>query len=332
MDALLAWNSEQQRGNREVTRKEAIHEELMHEQAWLLGQPPLDHYLEFVEEMTVSGVAIPRSTLVDEWRAANDYYGELEQTEAGIADEVEILDLDPAMRPLAKEVISDARFRRSFDTLPTRFAMVELDRLLVGHPYVSIHHTERLKARLDDSPTPDALFRFCLPLDRSEAPVQMRKTGPRSFQFWSASSDFRFQEPALLRPDQINGFDASGPVSGIVGLMVGYSPNFLTVIESDNRLLLHNGHHRAYTLRDLGFTHAPCLVQTATRWDELKLVAARTVREDPAFYFKAARPPLLKDFFDPNIRKVLRVQKITTVVEVSFDVNEYSLRDFASEN
>jgi hypothetical protein len=330
MDALLAWNSEH-RGTKELIQKTAIHQEPLQEQAWLLGQPPLENYLEFVEELTIGGADIPRSKLVDEWRAANDYYGELEKTEAGIADEVEIHDLEPAMRPLADEVISDGRFCRSFDTLPTRFAMVELDRLMVGHPYVSVHHTARLKTRINKSSTPEALFRFCLPTDRSEAPVQMRRTGPRSFQFWSASSDFRFQEHALLRPDQINGFDTFGPISGIVGLMVGYGSNFLTAIESDNRLVLHNGHHRAYALRELGFTHAPCIVQTATRWDELKLVAARAVREDPAFYFRAARPPLLKDFFDPNIRKVLRVPKITSVVEISFDVNERRLKDFASE-
>lgn len=323
MDALLAWNSE-------TIRKEPVHPEAMQAQAWLLGQPPLNDYLEFVEEMSVGGADIPRATLLDEWRAANDYYGELESTEAGIADEVEILDLNPAMCPLAQEVMSDARFRRSFDTLPTRFAMVELDRLLVGHPYVSVHHTERLKTRLDRSPTPEELFRFCLPLDRAEAPVQVRKTGPRTFRFWSPSSDFRFQEPALLKPDQIDGFDPYGAVSGIVGLLVGYGSNFLTVIESDNRLLLHNGHHRAHALRELGFTHAPCIVQTASRWDELKLVAARAIQEDLAFYFRAARPPLLKDFFDPKIRKVIPVKKIASVVELTFEVNEYRVEDFAS--
>jgi hypothetical protein len=328
MDALPAWNSQHCK-NTDAIRENRAQEKPVFEQAWLLGQPPIDDYLDFVEEMVIGGVDIPRSALLDEWRAANDHYGELERTESGIASEAHIDDLDSAMRPLAEEVMADARFGRAFDTLPTRFAMVELDRLMVSHPYLSIHHKERLKTRLDVSVGQEALFRFCLPLDRTEAPVQMRKAGPRTFQFWSPSTDFRFQGPALLNADQVVEFDPLGPISNIVGLIVGYSSNFLSVVECDNRLLLHNGHHRAYALRDLGFTHAPCIVQTASRWDELKLVAARTVREDLPFYFKAARPPLLKDFFDAKICKALTIREIANVIELSFEVKEYQVRDFA---
>ena len=300
----------------------------IYEQAWLLGQPSLNAYLKFVDEMTIGGAGIPRAALVEEWRTANDYYGELETAEAGLAEGAEIRELAPELAPMVAAVEADPRFRRSFDTLPTRFAMVELDRLIVGHPYVSLHHMDRLKARLADAPTPEQLFCFCLPLDRAEAPVEMRRTGPRRFTFWSESSDFRFQEPQFLRPNQLNGFEPFGAIAGIVGLMVGYGSNFLNVIEADGRLLLHNGHHRAYALRDLGITHAPCIVQTVTRLDELKLAAARAILEDPSFYFQAKRPPLLKDFFDPRIRKVLRVARIASVVEISFEVNEHRVRDF----
>ena len=45
--------------------------------------------------------------------------------------------------------------------------------------------------------------------------------------------------------------------------------------------------------------------------------------DDPAFYFGAKRPPLLKDFFDPKIRKVFPVKRTASVVEVSFEVREY---------
>jgi hypothetical protein len=321
MDALLAWSG--QRPNSQPSTSPSVHEE-----AWLLGQSPLRKYLDFVVDMTVDGKHIARSALIDEWRAANDYYAELETTEAGIADAADISALDASLQPLADDIIADSRWR-DFDILPTRFAMVELDRLVVSQGHVNLSHTERLKSQLDAKPALDALFRFCLPLDRAEAPVQMRRAGVNRYMFWSESSDFRFHEPALLQPGQIDG--SFGPLGGIVGLMVGYGSNFLNVIESDGRLLLHNGYHRAYALRDLGITHAPCIVQTVTRRDELALVASRSVMEDPAFYFKAARPPLLKDFFDPKIRKVLRLPKILRVVELSFEAREFETVDFASE-
>ena len=327
MDAKPAWDRADGRSG-EAIKSGSQDRDNFQDQAWLLGQPPLGDYLDFVEEAVAGGADIPRKVLIDEWREANDYYGELEISEAGIADEAEALDLDPVLQPLVDDVIADCRYKQSFDALPTRFAMVELDRLLVGHPYVTVTHTDRLKDRITATATPEELFRFCLPLDRDEAPVQVRKTGSESYQFWSGSNDFRFQESALLSAEQISGFEAFGPVSNVLALMVGYGSNFLNIIQSDNRFLLHNGHHRAYALRALGFTHAPCIVQTVTRLDELRISAARAVREDPAFYFRAERPPILKDFFDPRIVKLLRVRKEVKVVEVRFETREYHAKDF----
>ena len=93
--------------------------------AWLLGQSPLRKYLDFVRHMTADG-AVPRAQLIDEWRVANDYYGELERTEAGIADRIETHELSASLRPLVREAMADTRFGRAFDVLPTRFAMAPL--------------------------------------------------------------------------------------------------------------------------------------------------------------------------------------------------------------
>jgi hypothetical protein len=291
----------------------------------------MTRYLDFVEEMVMGGPGIGRSQLVDEWRTANEYFMELEESEAGIADKPQMHELDPALQPLVEKVKADSRFRRSFQKLPTYFAMVELDTLMIGHPYVSLHHVERLKAQLGPTPTPEALFHFCLPLKRLEAPVKVRELGSRRFMFWSASSDFRFMESCIMHPDQISGFDPFGAVGSVVGLFVGYGSNFLNVIQADNRLLLHNGHHRAYALRDLGITHAPCIVQTVKNRDELAMAAARAVLDNPGLYFRDKRPPILKDFFDPRFRKVLPVYNMINVVEVSFEAKLLKkVRDFAS--
>src|SRR5438094_311183 len=117
MDARLDWGLEIKDGTVE--------------EVWLLGQPPLHRYLNFVQDKVAGGAEFPRSALVDEWRIANDHYYDLETQEAGLPDQIEIRDLDPALQPLVDEVTKDERFRRAFDALPTRFAMVELDRLVV---------------------------------------------------------------------------------------------------------------------------------------------------------------------------------------------------------
>ena len=296
---------------------------LLNETAWLLGQPSLEDFLDFVREQTAGGRNLARAALVDEWRAANDYYYELEQSEAGIADEVEALDLDPSLKPLADKLIADDRYQRAFDAVPTRFAMIELDRLIVSQSHVDITHCQRQSARLGPNASAAQVLRFCQGMDREEAPFNVRKSGHNCYTFTSSSSDFRFHEARLFTPDQFSGDAAMRGNSSVLGLMVGYSSNFLSVIQSDSRIVLHNGHHRAYTLRALGYTHAPCIVQTVTRRDELNLIASKDVVRNPGHYFLAARPPLLKDFFDSKIRKIFHVPQITRTVELSFEVREF---------
>jgi hypothetical protein len=314
MDARLNWNVEHGAGTSDS------------EEAWLLGQPTLESYLDYLKDTAIANG--PRSSWVDEWRAANEYYFDLADKEASLPDQIEIRDLDPGLQPLIDEVVADSRFQRAFDALPTQFAMVELDKLIVPQRHVDLHQVARLKTRLGDSATPEALFRFCLPITGCDAPVQMRRVGSRRFLFWSRSSDFRFHEATLLEPDQIRGYDPYGSLGPVVGLMVGYGSNFLNAIRSDDRLLLHNGHHRAYAMREMGITHAPCLIRTVTCRDELSLVASADTANNPGFFFKAPRPPLLKDFFDAKIRKVLRVPQLMRMIEVSFEVKEHEVRDF----
>jgi hypothetical protein len=297
------------------------------EEIWLLGQPPLADFLDYVRKVVVGGVEIDRATLADEWRAANDYYCELERREAGIADEADCLDLDPALAPLVDAVMADDRYKCTFDTLPTTFAMVELDRLMVYQKHVTRQFAENLAARLVPPPSPEALFRFCLPLDRDEAPIKISRIGSRRYTFRSESSDLRFHEAVLLKPAQIRNYATFGPIGGVLGLVVGFGSNFLNVIRSDNRLLLNNGYHRAYAMRAVGITHAPCIVRTVTRRDELELVASSDVCDNPTFYFRAARPPLLKDFFDPRIRRVLPVPRLMRMIEVNFEVRDFEIAE-----
>src|SRR5881227_1597419 len=200
MDAKPAWLP--------GVARQATHSE----EAWLLGQPPLQRYLDYMQDTAIGGAAMTRSALVDEWRTANDYWYELEQSEAGVADRVEICDIDSSLQPCIDEVIASDRYRRGFNELPTRFAMVELAKLIVSQRHVDIHHTDRLKARLAGDSSLEQLFWFCMPVRSEETPVDMRRLGSKRFLVWSKSSDFRFHEAALLKPSQISGYDPFGPV------------------------------------------------------------------------------------------------------------------------
>src|SRR5467141_1328552 len=167
------------------------------EEIWLLGQPPLSRLLQFVRDTVVDGPAVDRAALTAEWRAANDYYQELEQSDAGLAG-------------LAAEVQAHPHYRRCFNTLPSSFGMVELDKLIVCQRHVTHNFVEAIKTRLGPEPDPEALFRFCLPLETPDTPVEIREVGLRRYVFRCESTDFRFHEPVLLRPEQVNDYEGFG--------------------------------------------------------------------------------------------------------------------------
>ena len=297
------------------------------EEVWLLGQPPLSRLLEFVEDHVIGGEAFDRAALVDAWRTANDCLQALERSEAGIANEGHHPELDPRFADLAAEVAAHPHFKNSFDTLPTRIGMVELDRLIVYQRHVTRNFVETRMQGLGTAPDPEAVFRLCLPLGEPEAPVQIRKIGARRYVFNSRSADLRFHEPALLRPEQASGYESFGAIAGIVGLVIGYSSNLLNVVQVGRRMLLNNGYHRACALRALGVTHAPCVIQTASRVDELQVALKQQVADDAELYFESARPPLLRDFFDPRLHMLLPIRARSRQIEVSFEIEDHLVND-----
>jgi hypothetical protein len=291
---------------------------------WLLGQPQLSDYLDFVRHKVIGGSRLDPRQLVDEWRAANDHYYALEQREAGIADAIAAEPIEPELHELRRDIEANSWFRSSFDNLPFTILKVELDKLVVSQIHVERGVTFALAEKLGPKPSAADLFRLCLPLERALPPVRVERLGGGRYVFSSPSTDFRAHEPQILSPDQAGDIACPGPMFAMLGLPIGFGSNFLSGIRSGSRILLQNGYHRAFALRSIGITHAYCVVEDVTRKDELRLTATADVMHDPEFYFAAKRPPLLKDFFDPRIAKPLRVMAIENRIEVEVTVRSSS--------
>jgi hypothetical protein len=136
--------------------------------------------------------------------------------------------------------------------------------------------------------------------------------------FTCASNDLRFMDSVILRQDQVPSFRRVGAVAGIVGLVVGFTPNCLSVASIEGRLVLVNGSHRAYALREMGLTHAPAVVQCVSRRDELPILGASPLTAAPDDYLRAPRPPMLKDFFDERLRAIVNVPRVIRQIKVVF--------------
>jgi len=292
------------------------------EHSYLLARSSLEEYLSFVSDYATDGAGDDRRRLMKEWKAAASRMDWLRGEDPERADHQRPEAVPPNMRAWVSQVESDPSFQRAFSDSEYEFGMVDLDRVVVSQKLVCLDHLTRLQAKLGSTPTAEQLFRFCLPWDRSVPEVRASRIGDDEFAFVSASSDLRFQEAVLLRPDQIKDFRPVGPIAGIVALVVGFGSNCLHVLQVDGRFILNNGHHRACALWEMGIRNVPCVIQPITHPDEIGLHAPRAVRRNPAFYLTDPRPPLLGDYFDATLSRRLHVGLTSKQVRVSYSVEE----------
>jgi len=280
----------------------------------------MSEFVGFVTTQTEGGQTSDLAALAAQWRTANDHIHELEIREAGLSDGVVVQPIDSSLDRLRDAVLADPFFQGAFAMIPASLGVVELDRLVVFQKHINLTYAGTLERALGPAPTPEALFRFCLPFDHPQPPVNFGRITSNQFVFYSPSTDFRFLEAALLQANQVTGHRSQGPISAVIALMVGYGSNFLNVVEAEGRLILNNGSHRAYALRSAGIAHAPCVVQHLSRREELEVVGNQELQATPDLFLRAPRPPLLKDYFDPQLRSVLRVPRRSRQVRITFGV------------
>jgi len=298
------------------------------ENLYLIGRPKLKGYIRFVREHALKPPA--KGDIVDDWQAVNDHIRTLQKDEAGAADNAPItkIEITPKYEPLLIEFLKDPLVRYNFNTVPTEVAFVELDRLVVYQKHIDLTFVDRLQKKLGPTPSDEDIFRTCLSYEHQHPPVKWSKMRGDRFVFMSPSNDLRFLGPMPLKSKNIKNYAPPGSLVGVIGIAVGFGSNFLNVVATEKRLVLNNGSHRAYTLRKMGFTHVPAIIQHVSNRHELDLVGSEEVRDHPDLYLKAARPSMLKDYFDPKLHRVFQVHRRLKQVTVSFDVDEASVPAF----
>ena len=300
--------------------------DIPYEKLYLTGRPTLKEFLRFVRKNALNPPE--EGLLADEWEIAKIFARSLETTEAGAADNAPIHKLGSQYEPLLIEFLKDPVVQRSFNTVPTEVAIVELDRMIVYQKHIDLTFVRQLERKLGPSPTQEQIFRTCLPYDHPHPPVKWSRMRRNSYVFMSPSNDLRFLGAMPLKPADIMSSSSSGNLVGIVGLAVGFGSNFMNAIYAEKRLILNNGSHRAYTLRKMGITHVPCIVQHLGSWDQLDVVASTEVAENPDFFLKNARPSMLQDYFNPRLHKVMPVHRRLQQITVRFEVEENSVPAF----
>lgn len=287
---------------------------------YLAGRPSLRSFVRYVRHRAAE--ELPEHEIAAQWKLASAVVNELRRDEAGRADGAATIPLGPEYEPLLLELFQDPLVRNGFNAVPTDIALVELDKLVVYQKHIDLPFAQQRASRLGPLPDYAAVFRTCLPHDHPSPAVAWTRVHGNTFVFVSPSNDLRSLGPVRLDASQLDAARFSGSVVGVAGVAIGFGSNFLNAIACEGRIILNNGSHRAYALRQLGITHVPCIVQHASSREELKLVTDNTVSREANLYLRDPRPPMLVDYFDPRLHVVLDSKPRLTQIRVTVQVDE----------
>ena len=292
------------------------------------GSRRCSDYLDFVRESVVGGDAMDqrgalrrmagrRTTATTTWSGAR----------RAIVDEAECLELPAAMRPLADELARHPHFRHTSDHLPATFGMVELDRL------------DRLPAarhaalRRDAAGAAGAGARCrravpLLPAARAPGPAGDGAAARRPALpvRLAPRPTFASTRRRCCGPSRSRAYHRSGRSARVGRARGRLRLELPQLVRSDRRMLLHNGYHRACALRAAGITHAPAVIRTVTRRDELALVGVAGGGRRPGLLLRArsgrrcSRTSSIRG--SPRCCRCARMQKL---IEVSFEYEEYDV-------
>lgn len=82
-------------------------------------------------------------------------------------------------------------------------------------------------------------------------------------------------------------------------------------------IVLQDGLHRAYALHRAGYTHMPCVLSDITPSTVSTYLSTWQSRLN---YINLVRPPLLRDFFDPNLTMEVAVPPRRTMLRLNWSV------------
>lgn len=297
-------------------KSSCVLEDATDEHLLLLGYPPAAEFFHLVRTQVSDGERLSAATLAREWRAANEHVRGLRASEAGIADQVPLEELPAALVELARLCLQSPPLRYSQEITPRRWAIVELERLIVIQRRISLGWTSELKSILGAEPTDGDLVRFATGALIPQPRVRVVRGDDARYILTCDSGELQFLGSRKLDPRACDDGAIGGHTAHLLGLFVGFGVNVMCALHYRGRLILTNGTHRAYALKELGIAHAPCLILDAAHEDELELLGMRELRPQIERYVRSARPPLLKDYFDPALRKIVPLMRARYALEL----------------
>lgn len=260
--------------------------------------------------------------------------------------DMQLLD-DEKMKVVIKDI--DPKHSKKIETIETQFQlnpfwqankhsikMVKIDELITLQNSVNIDRANNLAKRISKDATVEDLLDYNFDFNRKPPVIHNHLISPNAMLFSSNDNDIR---PSKIEVRNIpryaeNGIDDCTVPALVIPVVVGepsvycirtYAP--VQMPDGTTKmiyfLILQNGIHRAYALRSLGIEYMPCLIIDPVTAGETDMLMGNWSQERK-LQSASQRPPLMKDFFNPELIEKFKVRKKQMCIKVGWTIEKFT--------
>lgn len=294
-------------------------------QRYLLAFATQAEVLNHVRTQAIGEEAERIPGIIESWNKLQPKVTELVRVESGLPDTIGIEPVPDECQPYLESVTRDPLFQKTFASLPSRFAMVEIDKLVAPQRTVNLDYVRKLSHRFSKSPNLAELLDFCVSHKREMDPIQHLEIAQNTHVFSSPNSDIRFLGAFVkdLADEDLNYAVLGGLPAAAIIAFIGYGGAPLNAFLAGRRVILNNGFHRAYALRSIGVTRIPLVIQQVRNAQlEFPPVVLGLPKE---YLLNFQRPVLMKDFFVPEFAITLKVRERIKMVTLGIALNQHDV-------
>ncbi len=262
--------------------------------------------------------------ILDTWDAAQERVAALLAEPLGPPAPDAVGELPDEVSARVAELVADPAFEQTFSLVPSRVALVELDRLVAVQRVVDLDFVDLLTASLPPHIGIGDLVELCLAPEGTGHSLRHLELPDNSHVFTSPDPGLRVLGSFVrdLRPDDDGPVLGGVPAAAVV-TYIGFGVAAMNALEVGDRLILNNGFHRAFALRSMGVRHAPMVLQRIRHPEiELPPTIAGIPRSE---LIDRPRPVLLRDFFDPVLTTILQVERRRKLVSLRLETTQHDI-------
>lgn len=309
------------------------------EKIYLLGFMPMNEINVLV--LGELGESVDLNRIKNLWLPKTKAVQELVKTDMRLLDDEKlndvIKDIDTKYSKKIEEIEKKLNLNPFWQANKYSIKLVKIDELIALQGFVNIDRANKLSTKISKDVTMPELIDFTIDLDRKPDVIHHHQISNNAILFSTDNHDVRpgkIEVRQIPKNNDVENLDGNYISALIIPVIEGDAViyclktfNFIKMPDGTQKrnyyLRIQNGLHRAYALRSLGIEYMPCLIVEPTSAVETGLLTGQWSPERIAQEI-SQRPPLMKDFFNPELTEKFQVRKTKMCIKVEWKIDKFT--------